>query len=107
MNTRCKPGDLAVVVRARTPGMVGRMVIVERLADEDEFIDVAQQNCVTWIISSAVHGELLPTLVDGVIEFCAIRPFSDLSMRPIRPNEGEDESLSWAEKPPSKIKQPA
>lgn len=99
---RCKPGDLAVVVRAKTtPEMIGRFVVVDRrfvngepvsgfLVDEDERH--------AWVIRASVSGQLLPWRSgDGSLDMVKERIFADSCMRPIRPNDGEDESLSWSQ----------
>jgi hypothetical protein len=107
----CRPGDLAVVVRAeQTPTMTGRFVIVDRLAVPGEVIDGVRWipskdygSC--WVIRPAAGGSTLPfvTTQRGVVQVAA-RPFWDCGLRPIRPNEGEDESMSWAR---PRIEEPA
>lgn len=99
----CKPGDLAVVVRAEeTPTLTGRFVITDRLAVPGEVIGgmrwvPPQDHVPCWIIRSAAGGGSLPVNTDRLeVVQVAARAFWDLGLRPIRPNEGEDESLSWA-----------
>lgn len=96
---RCRPGDLAVVVRALTPGMLHRFVIVERLMVQGEELEdgtpVIWDGNPTWIIRSAVNGQKLPSLkLTGELNFLSRRAFDDACLRPIRPNDGEDETLS-------------
>lgn len=103
MNTRCKPGDLAIVVSTKsTSRMLGRVVHVVRPWDHGERTSGVNWDSTDhgpmWVIKSASGGGL-PVRHFDVPE----RPYPDFALRPIRPNEGEDESLSWAEKPPSKI----
>lgn len=92
---RCKPGDLAVVVNAYTPGMIGRFVIVVRLAEPHEFNATHPGESVTWIVRSASESPL-PVPSPRGIRYKMERPFADIGLRPIRPDEGKDESLSWA-----------
>ena len=99
---RCKPGDLAVVVKSITPGMVGRFVIVERPYIDGEIVDgrliTPDDLRFSWVITSAAEGAKLPTMHVATrnIEYVDRRVFWDEGLRPIRPNEGEDESLSWS-----------
>lgn len=112
MNTRCKPGDLAMIVKVtQTHEAIGRLVIIERELSDGEVVSgrrTAFKKGVAWVVTPASSGHELPwCLSDGNMIYVAEAPLYDYQLRPIRPNEGEDESLSWAEKPPSKIKQPA
>jgi len=101
---RCKPGDLAVVVGpgVETPGLLGRFVVVERQDHPGmEFmpgkVASAIDDRTAWICRSATDGELLPAMRDdGEVHQLPHRPIADSILRPIRPNDGEDESLSWA-----------
>lgn len=103
MALRCKPGDLAVVVYAPiTPEMIGKFVLVERLAvDGEKCLDgpgvYVLGGDASWIIVSATNGGLLPTrTVGGRILYLKVRSMADICLRPIRPNEGEDETLSYS-----------
>lgn len=103
MTPRCKPGDLAVVVAAPyTREMLGRFVIVERQAVHGEILDgfpiaIGAAAGVVWVVRSAVSGTKMPvTLLNGAVGYALERGFRDSFLRPIRPNEGEDESLSWS-----------
>lgn len=100
---RCKPGDLAVVVSAPyTPEMIGKFVLVDRLAvDGEKCLEgpgvYVLSGHASWIISSSTKGGLLPTrTVGGRILHLKIRAMADCCLRPIRPNEGEDETLSYS-----------
>lgn len=97
---RCKQGDLAVVVRAtQTPAMLGRLVIVERLLLDGERVSrmpVKTGGLPCWVIRSAVDGDLLPwpSANSNFVHMVPRRAYLDIGLRPIRPNEGEDESFS-------------
>lgn len=98
---RCKVGDLCVVVGpCVTPGLLGRFVIIERLAIDGEELDgyeIVSDGKVGWICAAAVSGMALPeALSDGFLIHTTRRALNDEILRPIRPNDGEDESLSWA-----------
>jgi hypothetical protein len=100
---RCKPGDLAVVVGpgVQTPGLLNRFVIVEELAPDADFIldglYYARDGVVSWVVRAASSEGTLPVLSGpGEVTSRKRRPIADSILRPIRPNDGEDESLSWA-----------
>jgi hypothetical protein len=109
---RCRPGDLAVVVGpgVETPGLLGRFVIVEEVWPSeggvlhgvlhDPYLPL------TWVCRSAVSGGLLPVVLDDFTTVVHVprRAIADAILRPIRPNEGEDESLSWAVRPGVTVK---
>ena len=79
----CKPGDLAVIVRS-IAGNEGRIVrCLEFVGPGDD-----QKLCDCWLLDQQIPGTLRP-----------IRVISDSKLRPIRDNNGEDETLTWAGKP--------
>jgi hypothetical protein len=100
-NLRCKVGDLAVVVAAPyTPELVGRFVIVDRVPNPIERIgghkwDTRNYGPV-WVIRGAAGGTLPMRLKSGAFYQATERVLLDSCLRPIRPNDGEDESLSWS-----------
>jgi hypothetical protein len=86
----CKPGDLAVIVRSAA-GNEGRIVrCVELVGD---FVLSHPNGLVTfpntWLID-------LPLIGWGGRQS---KHVPDEWLRPIRDNDGEDESLTWAGKP--------
>lgn len=95
----CKPGDLAVVVRARdTPEMLGRYVVVLRKAAPNEFVRLRpEESGVTWMVRSAAAGVLPATLADGSKGSFLERPYFDGSLKPIRDpgDDAVDESKAW------------
>ena len=86
----CKRGDLAVVVRSMA-GNEGRLVSCIRLARTDELIafNVRMDCGPAWVI-----GEKLMSSSGGLIPIAI-----DAWLRPIRDQDGEDETLTWAGKP--------
>lgn len=91
----CKPNDLAVIVCNDYPENIGRFVRVVCRAVGDDFAFYEGEE---WECEPATP--LLALNEDGskswVIE--AVCMF-DMQLRPIRPNDGEDETLQWAGKP--------
>lgn len=88
----CKPGDLAVVVRAPNGAeiRVGSIVRVVEFDGWCFFIDTGAWAQDVWRVEFN-GSEFSPLGFEWGI------PDSDL--RPIRPNDGEDETLQWAGKP--------
>lgn len=97
----CKPGDLAVIVRGLHAENIGAIVEVLRAAEMCEHvlpengITYAQGHGFRWVIRSIgrplTHSNNWPNS-----KFHVAR---DVALRPIRPNDGEDETLQWAGKP--------
>jgi hypothetical protein len=91
----CKPGDLAIVIRSNA-GNEGLIVAVERWADARTVTLAGGLNrdpgwlCVARAFNVFDYGQkrVVGTVDRGV--------FPDKNLRPIRDNDGEDETLSWA-----------
>jgi len=85
----CKPGDLAVVVRARNrPHLLGRIVFCVRLHDSEKidadgimFFAASMNPGPRWVIDPPLED--LKTIADAVL-------------RPIRDQPGEDETIRIA-----------
>ena len=77
MKLNCKAGDLAVIVCRNEVQHLGKIVQCISLWDED-----------SWICEPDLKG------FDG-----APLAWVDASLRPIRDNDGEDETLQWAQVP--------
>jgi hypothetical protein len=85
----CKPGDVAIIVRGAKRDL-GRMVLVvgpARRPDSDWTI-----RCVAGrpLIAKDHNGQRRPA-----VEPCAM----DYQLRPLRDNDGEDETFTWAGRP--------
>jgi hypothetical protein len=89
----CKPGDLAVVVKSANRKNLGKIVRVLRLAVGVQLIktDKSLSTDTVWQTDAKIVGHL-----GDVHHFVR-----DANLRPIRPNNGEDETLQWAGKPES------
>lgn len=82
----CKKGDLAIVVRS-VAGNEGKIVrCVEFLGDS---LFVGGKTYAAWSIDRK-----LPGILGGMIDRAP-----DAWLRPIRDNDQEDETLTWAGKP--------
>lgn len=83
----CKPGDLAVIVRtsATRTEALGRIVRVTEIHSMDY-----EGRGPVWMFENSPI-----TLQDGR----QIDVVNDCGIRPIRLNEGDDETLTWAGKP--------
>lgn len=102
----CKQGDLAFVIN--DPGFPendGALVKVERLPLEDEgwfggvlvgdWVCTAVSTVNAWANEEQTEKE--PSLQGEEIVF------NDRHLRPIRPSEGQDETLSWKDVPQGEI----
>ena len=98
---RCKPGDLAMIVRGNHAENIGVIVEVVRLAEiglhtlPENGNTYAEGSAPRWVIKS--HGRLLKHSVGWPDSLWHIA--RDCTLRPIRPSEGQDETLTWAGKP--------
>lgn len=84
----CKPGDLAIIVRSEF-GNSGKIVTCLRLASYAEVpADMQWRDFPVWIVDRNIPGT------------CSSGPHIwDDYLRPIRPNDGEDEMIRIAGKP--------
>lgn len=84
----CKPGDLAVIVRSTDGQAVGRFVeCLQMDGNHSEFGPI-------WRVRTEGRGIVT---IHGTLAIVLHMP--DAWLRPIRPDEGEDETLTWAGKP--------
>ena len=86
MKLNCKPGDLAVIVRS-SAGNEGKIVRCLELIPADKWLaeDGRVNSAPTWRIDIALRG--------WAGDFS--RFVRDEQVRPIRDNDGEDETLQW------------
>lgn len=100
----CKPGDLAIIVNAKAnPSLNGRIVKVLRRAVPGEIfvmdgvgVRLREDRAKSWIVES---DRPMPFLSSPRVLFTKTRPVQDAHLRPIRDNDGEDETMTWAGKP--------
>lgn len=93
----CKPGDLAVVIKG--PRSAGRIVKVLRAYRRDEIVHSKCGNLraiVDLQIGPAWHieGHVFVMVGGKVYE---IQVGYDSCLKPLRDNDGEDETLQWKE----------
>jgi hypothetical protein len=76
----CKPGDLAVVIRDLASGLESGAIVL--------ILDAYPKDVPAWYVDGPSLRSKWPTA----------RSFSinDENLRPIRDQEGQDETLSWA-----------
>jgi hypothetical protein len=89
---RCKPGDLAIHVNANLPENIGKLCIVL------EPYDKVDENGPYWLCEATTAGNCVNTKTGAIIHTPAGQRYimPDAWLRPIRPSEGEDESMSWS-----------
>jgi hypothetical protein len=95
MKLNCKPGDLAVVVRSAC-GNEGKIVGCIRLATEAEIAqwDHDASEGPVWLLNVD-----LPRSAEGWGVGWYAPLAKDRNLRPIRPNDGKDETLTWKDVP--------
>lgn len=84
----CKEGDLCVIVRVphrAYSGALGRFVVAERLTIKD--------GTPVWVLSEPFKFS------HPWFGVCTVTGVDDADMRPIRGQEGQDETLSWCDVP--------
>lgn len=96
MKTRCKPGDLAIIIDAFERENIGRIVEIIRQARDGEFWNAVGAQ-VTWIIRSA--RPILCSNKGGKTSLVMERPFADEFLRPISGVPVEDEVLEDLKEP--------
>lgn len=94
----CKPGDLAVIVRSQTGAQLGKIVRCISVATgivqyRGANYRIPSDDGVWWELEEPIQLTVGNNQVVSV-PFC-----QDASLRPIRGEEGEDETLAWAGKP--------
>lgn len=86
----CKPGDLAICVRnCRQQGKIATCIRLASVYEISRYRLTNKDNLTLWIVDrdfSYEGGVIAPIIAD---EF----------LRPIRDQDGEDETLTWAGKP--------
>ena len=107
----CKPGELAMVIRSEM-GNEGRVVLVVRRIMSGEH--ALPNGCPiypddVWVIRGRMRTADERVFSYGDIEIGRVEenvkdeetelPFPDAWLRPIRDQDGEDETLQWASKP--------
>lgn len=80
---RCRPGDLAIFIKAANPENIGRIVKVVRLASSTER-PWRDEPGPAWIVTS--REPLVALRKDGIREFRRNGPAFDHYLQPIRGN---------------------
>lgn len=101
----CKPGDLAVIIRGRTPGCkyVGSIVEVlkvERPTSIFGLIWAVKFSRPLIGVALRKNGEVL-----GVSGLSTVHGCPDAWLRPIRDQPGADETLRWLDVPVPEIEE--
>jgi hypothetical protein len=87
----CRPGDLAVIVRVLTcTENIGGLVRVLEPADAGSWYVEALQS----LVARGEHDDTKYRLPPG-----AHGRVSDRNLRPLRDDDGDDETLTWAGRP--------
>lgn len=106
MNANCRAGDIAVITRNPTGrnDVAGSIVEVISVAPKEKFLlpngdlnSAVQTDSLRWVCRFRNKVEVMNTIRGAIlVEYATV---FDKYLRPIRPSEGEDETLTWAGKP--------
>lgn len=96
----CNPGDLAVVVGASCKRNLGRIVQCVRLHNDvwhdiDGVLFDRASDGPSWVVDPPLESEFVVGAVGSTQCFVC----EDRHLRPIRDNDQQDETLTWAGKP--------
>lgn len=99
----CKPGDLAVIIRTKSPNKanVGKIVkVIDRYLDDKFFGYSTDQSMVWWWVESAGSDLLLQNARGtDILGFVKSRPMKDCSLHPIRGLEKTEEQTNQVKEP--------
>lgn len=108
MNSRCKPGDIAIFVSGPN---LGKLVHVDRaFIGDEEFAGTLFRKTMpgpAWVVTS-LGGPLFNFMSDDTIDPQArtTAPFNERRLRPLRDPKGADQAMSLSEKPNQRVKGP-
>lgn len=95
----CKQGDLAFIVKS-SAGNEGKIVRCAVFLGNYDFKATDNTELAWGVVADGLN---LPSYTAGNHEWCRKygfdAVFSDSALRPIRDNDGQDETLTWAGKP--------
>ena len=98
---RCKVGDLAIIVGGATPENIGKIVEIVRPAINGERLPamrfVSNASGPVWIVRG--RDLVWRSTTTSFVATTDERPYSDSLLRPIRPEPGADETLTWKDVP--------
>lgn len=106
MKLNCKPGDLAVIVRNSpvADGVLGMIVEVLSAAPNEIFKlpcgffnSASTPGDPSWVCK--FQNPITVKLESGEFRRAVYASVRDAGLRPLRPGEGDDETLTWAGKP--------
>lgn len=106
MKLNCKPGDLAVIIREGRgrDDLCGRIVEVIKAASKDRFElpdgfmqGPSEDSRPRWVCR--FPNKVRVDIDIGGSRMAEYATAPDSALRPIRPEEGDDETLTWAGKP--------
>lgn len=94
--SRCRPGDLAMVVR-NIDGNEGRLVHVDRRSW------IKADGAIWWVVTTL---QQFKTADIGIVPPGSTILAADCDLRPIRGGDGVDETLRWASLPSTPARVP-
>lgn len=100
----CKQGDLAIVVRSKSGKNIGKIVRCIRLLSR---MEIAGMKTTDGRPANLYEGhdwwqvnQPMPVFGSRSGEYYGnVYCYPDANLKPLRPDDGEDETLTWARKP--------
>jgi hypothetical protein len=89
----CKPGDLAVVVRSKTPANMGKIVrVVQPYEPGQSGIVLRDFDGFVWLCDTAGSDLVWDSAWGCGLEYRRSGPVPDACLRPLRPGEDVDDN---------------
>ncbi len=107
MKLNCKQGDLAVIVGGKHQTNLGAIVSVERQYIYGEklpkdpfarYVNTGASDGVSWVVVSAGRP-ITKSSTTGETHTLSTTVMDDRLLRPLRDNDGTDETLTWRDVP--------
>lgn len=99
--SNCRIGDIAVVIKSPTGKNLGKIVKCIRRIEVNEIIDGRRMNIaddVVWLTDSTLTWTKKGGSHEYEAHFCR-----DSILKPLRDDDGDDETMIWAGKPNKKV----
>lgn len=96
MTDNCRIGDLAIVVRSAEGKSVGTIVKCIRRIEAGETVDgifIREFDSTLWLVDRKMNW-----IKRNGTKYTLSAAY-DRNLRPLRDDDGDDETLTWAEKP--------
>lgn len=100
MALNCKIGDLAIIVVDEEGSDLGKIVRVVELGDDWSYFGDTRHH---WACDTLGQKLATSTPLDEFSDGVELIDIPDAYLRPLRDEEGEDETLTWAPSPTKEL----